>query len=444
VTACTNPWNPHATLLLLFHLLSLAACDSSSTTADAAPRDADRVDSGGVDAGPPDAAPADAGSSCARLCACSDHNEPSVFELQLIEMPADSWYEAPGTAMREVCVPDSVGVRGVVGCEAVISAWSGGAYDSTHHRMWIWGGGHNDYWGNELYAFNLRTGRWSRETEPSEIPAGGDPAAFLNRDPLPDGRPAARHTYDGLEYLPDRGALFAHGGSRALDGNATARTWFFDDAGWRMGADGPGGYALASAYDAEGHQLFVHAAEAFFRYDLDADAWSPLPGFDVAPLWPRYAVSGDKTGAIDSRRRLYWSVGSGQFFVWDIARSEVVTDAWISTGGSTYSNAEQVRDYPDQRVESGGGNVFDAPAPGFAYDSAADAFVAWPNAGAPWILDLTSLRWSMGSAEGAPTSHASGGTYGRWRYLPEYNVFILVNAVDENVWFYKHTAGCGR
>ena len=37
----------------------------------------------------------------------------------------------------------------------------------------------------------------------------------------------------------------------------------------------------------------------------------------------------------------------------------------------------------------------------------------------------------------------SRGTYGRWRYIPRVNAFILVNDVDENVYFYKHTGGCG-
>ncbi|MDI1450127.1 hypothetical protein [Polyangium sp. 6x1] len=31
----------------------------------------------------------------------------------------------------------------------------------------------------------------------------------------------------------------------------------------------------------------------------------------------------------------------------------------------------------------------------------------------------------------------------RFRYIAQYNVFVLVNRADENVFFYKHTAGCG-
>ena len=406
--------------------------------------DAPPVDAPPADSRLPNATPDATTASCGLCGECTDRTVASAFERRLIELPAETWFEAPGTDMRSICVPDTRGVRGVVGCEAIVSAWNGGAYDAVHHRMLIWGGGHDDYWGNELYAFNLQSGAWSRLTEPSLIPADTTADRFLNRDPLPDGQPVSRHTYDGLQYLPDRQALFAHGGSRARDGNSTDRTWLFDAGGWRMLADGPGGYALASAYDQAGQQVFVHTAEAFFRYDLVADTWTALPGFGRAPLWPRYAVSGDKTGALDPRRRLYWTVGSGQFFVWDIDGARVVTDDWLTIGAGVYSNLDRVAGYPEQRFESGGGDVFDSTAPGFAYDEATDEFVAWPNGGAPRILDLTTLVWREGSAEGAPTSRTSGGTYGRWRYLPEYNVFLLVNSVDENVFFYKHSAGCGR
>jgi hypothetical protein len=69
--------------------------------------------------------------------------------------------------------------------------------------------------------------------------------------------------------------------------------------------------------------------------------------------------------------------------------------------------------------------------------------VAWPNDGAPYALDLATKAWTVGSADGAPTSATSGGTSGRWRYVDATNVFVLVTSVDENVHFYKHTSGCG-
>jgi hypothetical protein len=39
-----------------------------------------------------------------------------------------------------------------------------------------------------------------------------------------------------------------------------------------------------------------------------------------------------------------------------------------------------------------------------------------------------------------PTAPNQNGTYGRFRYVPSKNVFIVVNSVDENVYFYKFTS----
>ncbi|HKP95222.1 MAG TPA: hypothetical protein VJ385_05640, partial [Fibrobacteria bacterium] len=35
------------------------------------------------------------------------------------------------------------------------------------------------------------------------------------------------------------------------------------------------------------------------------------------------------------------------------------------------------------------------------------------------------------------------GTYGRWRYVAKYNVFVLVNATDSSVYLYRPSAGTG-
>ena len=394
-----------------------------------------------------DAQPADGGKTCSGCGPCSSGAPLTAFEQSLIDLPPQTWWQAPASQMRTVCAPDALGVGGIDGCAGIILAWSGGAYDAVHRRMVIWGGGHDDYWGNELYGFDLRSGAWSRLTEPSVVPAGMASNDYFSRDPLPDGKPDARHTYDGLQFLED-GTFWAHGGSRAEDGHGTNLTWLYDDAtGWTNVATtgtGPGGYSLSSGYDPASGRVLVHGAQLFYIYDVKAKTWSSLPGFGFPPLWPRYACAGDGTGAVDTKRGLFWSVGSGEVLVWDIANGAPVTDAWATTGGGAYTNKACVAaNYPDQLFEGGGGAIYNVAAPGFDYDSAADALVAWPNAGAPYALDLKTRTWTAGGAAGAPTSKNSIGTYGRWRYIQAYNVFILVNSVDENVYFYKNTEGCG-
>lgn len=364
----------------------------------------------------------------------------SGFEQKLIDMPPDSWLEIPDTHMIDVCAPMNFGVRGAMGCAGIIAAWGSAAYSGAERTLYVWGGGHNDYWGNEVYGFRLKEGRWQRLNDPSP----GSLVASAGSDPLPDGKPNSRHTYDGLEYLDHAARLFAQGGSISPNGRGSAVTWLFDPATgvWqnRGREDRPGGYGMASAYDLQSRSVFVRTGNVLWRYDVDSNEWRSLISFRSRPLWPRYEVGRSKTGDIDSRRRLFWSVGSNDFLVWDIARGRLVTEDWVSQGGGTYTNRNRIKRSPEQLLESGGGDVFDAPAPGFTYDSKADQFVAWIGGG-PKILDLATRTWKTGSAVGAPLSQVRRGTFGRWRYIPEYNVFILVNGVRSNVFFYKNTAG---
>jgi hypothetical protein len=89
---------------------------------------------------------------------------------------------------------------GSEGQAAVMNDWAGEAYDIARNRLMIWGGGHGGYAGNEVYAFDLNSGVWSRIT---------DPYANIVEDsayyPVPVGaslQPASTHSYDHLEYLP--------------------------------------------------------------------------------------------------------------------------------------------------------------------------------------------------------------------------------------------------
>lgn len=406
----------------------------------------DSSDGAGGDDGGDDGGTADTGGACVGCGPCQGADGPlSDFERTLVELPGDSWYEAPDTKMRPVCVPDSLGVRGIVGCTAVVTAWSGGGYDTKRHRLVLWGGGHGDYFGNELYGFDLRNGTWSRITEPT-VPDPDIPGGIVNRDPLYDGNPVSRHTYDGFEYIEHLDTLLGQGGSRASDGGGTRPTWLFDvtKGTWSTTADdGPGGYENAGAYDPARRQVFVRSGTRLSAYNLNDNTWHTVVGFGYSPLWPRYEVSGSKTATFDPIRNLFWSVGSNDILVWDAAQEKLVTEDWVTVGGGDYTNEPRVKNYPDQIFQSGGGDIYNVAAPGFDYDSATDSFVGWPNKGAPRILDLKTKTWSLGSATGAPTSATSGGTFGRFRYVPAYNVFVLVTSVDENVYFYKHSAGCG-
>jgi len=94
--------------------------------------------------------------------------------------------------------------RGQVGFSSVTEAWNGAVYASRYGRsgaMIVFGGGHNDYFGSDVHAFDLARREWRRLT------AGfvtGDPDAYgegaIYPDAVyPDGSPFLPHTCDYVQ-----------------------------------------------------------------------------------------------------------------------------------------------------------------------------------------------------------------------------------------------------
>lgn len=331
-------------------------------------------------------------------------------------MEADTWTQIPDTRMTDVC-PEDPDIQGVLGCVGVVSAWGGAALDTRRNRLLVWGGGHADYSGNELYAFDLLEGTWARLTDPSPGPS----SQMYSVDPLPDGTPVSRHTYDGLVYLDAEDWLLAHGGSMATSGAGTRVTWKFDPlAGTWLnlqpgGTIAPGeGQAvnLSSAYDPKTGTALMRDPYAVYVYTPRENQWTVL--LDEAHTWSA------QTSVFEPTRRLFFSIGGGELRVLDVDAAMDVSDAWAAAD----SNA-----------------IVAAEAPGVAYDPVGDMLVAW-SGGPARSLDLSTQTWEEGSAQGAPASAQPAGTFGRWRYVPILNAFVLVRAADEDVWIYKRTAGC--
>lgn len=369
---------------------------------------------------------------------CTSPSPPfTTKEQMLVDLPADSWFSPTDTAIRPHCPTNSGN------CGNVIDAWSGGTFDPVHNQMLIFGGGHADYSGNEVYAFELATLTWTRITDPS-------PDSDSNQDPLPDGKPVSRHSYDGISYVVHADRMFVHGGSRWQDGSGTDVSWAFDPTSkvWENRnplAKLPFSNCCdeASAYDPKTKRVYFHLTKFLGAYDWDQNTWVKLQDYGEPPFWPRYEVWGDKRGVLDQKRDLVWFFGAGLVLVYDIARAVHVTDDWITTGGTPFTNTDQVGSHTEQIINTGGGEIIKGKAPGVDYDTAGDDLVGWVG-GAPWILDLSSKVWSRSAAAGGPAKPSDTGTYGRWRYIPRLNVFVLVNSVDDDVHFYKHTARCGQ
>ena len=338
-------------------------------------------------------------------------------------MAPNSWLAVPNTTLWSA-VPDPVRypkIQGRSGPAAVISGWSGAALDSRRQRLLVWGGGAVDYFGNELYAFDVAALRWERVTEPTPDPQVG---SQVNAD----GTPAARSTFNGLAYIAHADRFFAMGGSlaeREGGGRSSDLTWTFDLQGrkWENRNPAPkgplGGGGSNCSYDPATRKVWWGSAlgtnGGLWDYDYDRNAWT-RHNTDSFYYF---------TSLVDTKRGLLVVAGSGSLFSYDLRKGKPIRTPWKTTGG-------------DALVASSN--------PGFDYDPIADRYVGWAG-DAVYALDPDTKIWTVHHPPGAPkaTGVKSGGpamgTYGRWRYVSSVEAFILVTDINENVHFFKLKSG---
>jgi hypothetical protein len=95
--------------------------------------------------------------------------------------------------------------HGVAGFSAITEGWNSAVYASRHGpsgAMIVFGGGHNDYFGSSVHAFDLASRQWQRIAD--GYVAGRDGAygagARYPESVYPDGSPLPPHTYDYVQY----------------------------------------------------------------------------------------------------------------------------------------------------------------------------------------------------------------------------------------------------
>ncbi|MGH8769555.1 MAG: kelch repeat-containing protein [Burkholderiales bacterium] len=316
------------------------------------------------------------------------------------QLSAGQWLELPNTKIRNVLpVPLPHGNP-----RYLVEAWSGGAVDSKRSRLIVWGGGGSDYFGNELYAVDLNTRKVERLTDPSLS------SFYTDRPAKPDGAPVSRHTYGGVTYIAHADRLFAYGG--AIRGYFEQDTWTFDfkTSRWHeMKPSGPvprGDPGIMADYDPVTKKVYVKDNVDLYSYSFEANSYTLLAKSPVG-----YRMS----GAIDPKRRKFVMLGDGDAF--DIDLSTHAMKKLVTRGGDAVINSD---------------------SPGLAYDPVADRMVAWSGGNTVYALNLDTGVWTSAAHQAGPNAEQTEwGTFGRWGYVPEFGVFVLVNDIDRNGYVFK-------
>lgn len=342
------------------------------------------------------------------------------------------WFEVPNSHLEALnpCPANDCAYSG--NQKNVMAAWSSAAYDTLRERLVVWGGGHSDYGGNEIYAFDINTLSWSRLTNPSTNIAD-------NVDPYPDGRPNPRHTYGTPVYIPTLDRYWVSGGSLWRIGDCKGDIWTYNfnaappESGWEHQVSTFQGSAFGdcggfAAYDPGKDRVILLALRgataqllAFNPNNLSSP-WSVLNGNTTRLAY--------QMGAVDTKRRKLVVVGAGVTWAYDIDAPGAPRTT-LQTSGAT-----EIQGPSQQFVK----------APGLTYDPVSDRIVAWMGGQNVYTLNMDTLVWEIRTPTNSVnpgTVTASGGTWGRFQYVPSKNVFVLVNSTSTDVFFYKLSSATG-
>lgn len=164
--------------------------------------------------------------------------------------------------------------QGRCGFSAITEAWNGAVFASrfgASGSMVVFGGGHNDYFGSDMHAFDLHTRRWSRISDGyirGDANAYGPGAVYALAE-YPDGSPLPPHTYGYVQYSPASNDYILFKGQIELGPDVRAAAiphmFNFDTLSWRRGPEHPtailnaGGF---TAWDQSRRVLWGHSGDA--------------------------------------------------------------------------------------------------------------------------------------------------------------------------------------
>ena len=345
--------------------------------------------------------------------------QPPEVHAAVASLQQGHWYGVPNTKLSTVApnpaVPGSVSM--------VIKAWSGGAFDTKRDRLIVFGGGHGDYSGNEIYVFDLNSLRWSRITDPSpQWP--GDEYNLALRDSHPDGSPISRHTYNYLEYIPEPVDRFFVGGGAGLWSNGQYtdfNTYLFDFGAlrWQIKSRcAAAGIGAVCAVDGSGKVWQISQDERnIASYDAATDTWTKHNEWRWSNLfngWIGYSY----TAVVDTKRNRFIMMSKGQTVAWNL-NQPLADPVRLPTTGAT--------------------EIQDTGSTGMAYHAPSDRIVVYRGGSDVYALDLETNVWKRHATSGSvsPGNAPQQGTFGRFRYSPKKDLFVIVNDVHANVFLYR-------
>lgn len=397
--------------------------------------------------------------------------------------PQGSWINANQNMVSSVWTPAQY--REDSGTAAIIRSWGSFAWDTYTHSMIIYGGGHANYMGNDVYTWNGNSLLWERSSLPSKVSVtttNGYPYGFPVDGAM--NAPASAHTYDNTVFLEQSNRYMTFGGAAYNSGNSY----------WKLNQDGSSSLTGPYLFDPAKANANLVGGTNGSGVDptvLGGQMWQNRDAYvnNSAPITPKSFLDGfSDTTVINGKDVVY--VGGAQYgTMMDLYKytindlSNPALDSWELVGrdwfGYSAGNAAGALDNMrnifvrtvDTNVQfafwnlntsgptndltpitftdlTGGQMPSDTRGYGLAYDPIRKQFVFWkglsdvfaltPPSGAITSSGWTVTKLSNTTAAMPGVQNTNGGVLGKWQYASDLDAFVgLQGTTTGDVWIYK-------
>lgn len=360
----------------------------------------------------------------------------------VIDAPPNSWIKLNVNRFVDAWAPGGLTPYHT---KAVIEAWSSFAWDGNRGNIILWGGGHANYHGNEVYLWSSETGLWSRGSLSSSVVADANVHARFETVDGPMHSPISMHTYDGNMFLPrlDRFVVFGgpqynqggHGADR-YDANGNRRwtgPYLWDPAKadpWKTGGLN-GSHIISTAYPVDAIQgggmwqnrdswpqgipagsdrmfatnfaayadengqdvLYLSGTGGLWRYTIHA---LDDPSQDRYELMGRFngGLHPHGAGTFNPARRLWVELRGSDFLYYDLSSPDIAL-------GRIFNDRIVYADAADQGAFTLGSWAWPTLGDrfGLEYDPPRDRFLLWEGTNELWELkapdDLAAGHWTL-------------------------------------------------
>ena len=373
----------------------------------------------------------------------------------------------------------------------IVHAWSSFAWDSNRGNLLLWGGGHADYMGNEMYVWLGTSGLWTRGSVSSRLVQHNGGPIFFTVD---NAAPQSAHTYDNNVFLPLSDLFITFGGAAFNSGGdfvnkdpagkpVRAGPWIWDPrkadpkkvggttgSGYNLatlgghmwinqqgkwsGAEPPSYLEGTTAYRRENERDVVYVTgdsnasgwPSLYRYEPGEARRGAVGRFEKVAI-AQNAPSYQGVGVIDTVNEVYIRTSEvngfpSGFGVWDLTKlnagnPDAVRDKLVRLklpNGSFFTgNVDYGIDFDDARGKfvlwdgHQGGTVYETQA---VIDFSRHIHPVWPVTA---IASRTAAR---------PVGRYRTGVLGKWQFVSQLGAFVALDeyvstSKDAGVWLYK-------